>query len=178
MRITIRVPSHPLALQSAWSGLAGIGEPDIERGGGAWWLHMRVEDKPPALNRALEVFVRINVLLMRAWQARGHQVPSIYELAAGGFRYKPEPRGREWWQTFVDNIDEGSGDCEDLAGHQAGFYRAELAIPARAVTKKTGAHVYHAVVEHPGGAIEDPSLPLGLAEYRMRRRQQRQQRSA
>jgi hypothetical protein len=169
MRIVIRLPQHPVAVHEALMGLSLVGQPDVSRARGSVWLAMPVADKPEALDQALEALTRINVLLMRAWQARGHRVPSVYELSAlRGFRYKPEPRGREWWQTFVDNIGEGSGDCEDLASHQAGYYRVN-GLPADAVARRTGRRMYHAVVRHVGGAIEDPSLPLGLAEWRLRR---------
>ena len=180
MRVSIRVPRHPLALQSVMGGLDSLSRPsfDESRDGRAWWLRFNVANNPTALNEALELLTRLNVITMREWIARGGHVPSVYELATTtGFRYKPEPKGREWWQTWADNVIEREGDCEDLATHQAGYYRVVGGIPARAVTKKTGKRVYHAVVEHAGGAIEDPSLPLGLAEWRLRNARRRRARS-
>lgn len=175
MRIEIRVPNHPLALQSVLSGLTKIGRPKLRERDGSQWISMRVDDKPEALNEALEVGTRLNVLLMRAYLANGGEhIPSVYELAVGGrFKYMPEPKGREWWQTWVDNLAEREGDCEDIAMHQASWYRVMLGVLARATTKRTGRRVYHAVVEHPGGAVEDPSLPLGLAHYRLERARRR-----
>lgn len=178
MKVTIRVPGHPVALASVMGGL-DLESPEIEPGRGEWWLRFHVDDTPPALNHALEALVRLNTTLMRAWMAQGHAVPNVYQLAAlSGFRYKPEPKGREWWQTWIDNVAERSGDCEDLAGHQAAWNRAVLGVPAWARTKKTAPRVYHAIVEHLGGVVEDPSLPLGLAEQRARRRAARARKAA
>jgi len=169
VRIEIRIPPHPLTVESTWRGLSRIGQPSTTTRDGAVWLAMNVADTPASLDEALEVLVRLNELLMRAWQRQGRVVPSVYDLAVlQGFRYKPEPPGREWWQTFVDNMATNEGDCEDIACHQAAYYRVN-GLPADAATKKTGRRIYHAITRHVGGQIEDPSLPLGLAEWRTRR---------
>lgn len=168
MHIHIRIPRHPLAIREALMGLDALGVPRVVSRGTGSWVSMRVDNNKRALNQALEALVRINVLLMRAWRELGRPVPSIYDAAREGFRYVQEPQGREWWQTWLDNVATLEGDCEDIACHQAAYYRLND-LPASATTKRTGRTVYHAVVRHPGGAIEDPSLPLGLAEWRMRR---------
>lgn len=38
--------------------------------------------------------------------------------------------------------------------------------PARAFCKRTGKRTYHALVEHPDGRIEDPSIALGMKRRR------------
>ncbi len=127
-------------------------------------LTMVVPDLPAALNEALEGLVRINVKLLLAAIRAGRPVPPLYRL---GVRYKREPLKREWWQTVMDNAVEQWADCEDLATHRAAELRvggalAGIPYPARAVCKRTGPRMYHAVVQHPDGRIEDPSRALGM----------------
>ncbi len=88
-------------------------------------------------------------------------------------------------------------DCEDLASHRASEHRvgallarvanlapqeqrkaiyvtakhpqlSYLLYPARAICVRTGPHTYHAIVEHPDGTREDPSLVLGMRASRRR----------
>lgn len=173
MRIVFRLPAAPRVDDSAIRGLVDLapsmrvlGRPTGER-----WVSLVVPNERPALNRALEVGTRINESLMRDWSSAGYHVPSVYELAAvAGLRYKPEPPGQEWWQTFLDNLERDDGDCEDLAMHQAAWYRHTGEDPqAKATSKRTGRRMYHAIVKRGDGTIEDPSMPLGLAELRRKR---------
>jgi hypothetical protein len=168
MHIHIRIPRHPLAQHTLMGSLDELGVPRMTSRGGVSWVSMPVGHTKPALDRALAALVKINELLMDAWSVNGLRVPSVYDCARAGLKYKPEPTGREWWQTWIDNAEELEGDCEDLASHQAAWYRHN-GMPARATCRRTGKRVYHAIVEHPGGVVEDPSLPLGLAEWRARR---------
>lgn len=147
---------------------------------------MVVPDVPAALNQALEGLVRVNAAMLVAGLLVGRPVPPLYRSP---IRYKQEPPGREWWQTVADNQVEPIADCEDLACHRVGELRigpvwtvggVEEAIerfglhellggvlyPARAVCKRTGKRTYHALVEHPDGRIEDPSLVLGMKRRR------------
>jgi hypothetical protein len=153
------------------------------------WITMRVPDHPVALRAALVGLVSLNVETMRAVKARGHRIPSVYEAGIRfkrnearararelwfrergnvGLRWVPEPRGREWWQTWVDNLKEGEGDCEDLASHQVAWYIVEAEIPCYADVIPTGPKTYHAIVRWPDGTIEDPSLVLGMPDPRDR----------
>lgn len=148
---------------------------------------MRVPNHPAALRAALVGLVSLNVETMRAVMARGHRVPSVYEA---GVTFKPderrarsrelwfetrgprsllwtaEPPGREWWQTWIDNLKESEADCEDIAAHQAAWYRVHYGIPCIADVVPTGHRTFHAVVRWPDGTIEDPSLVLGMPDPR------------
>ena len=59
-------------------------------------------------------------------------------------------------------IDEGFGDCEDLAGSRAGELRAKGYRRARAFAKRTGPKLVHILVDRGDGVIEDPSRRLGM----------------
>lgn len=148
------------------------------------WIVMKVPNHPRALKAALEGLTALNVTTMLALARLGHEIPSVYEAALkfqpnekrrelwqrergdDALIYKPEPPGREWWQTWIDCLQEGEGDCEDLAGYQAGYYRAMHGIGAAVDVIPTGRKTYHAVVRWPDGTLEDPSLVLGMPDPR------------
>jgi len=134
------------------------------------WVYVRVPDQKPDLDRMLAIHQRLNVITMRDAARRGVRIPTPYQLhAIGRLCYKPEPKGREWWQTWVDNIREGEGDCEDLASHEASHDEAILGVPSVAECIRSAPRVYHAIVRKPDGRISDPSMPLGLWWYRRER---------
>lgn len=141
---------------------------------GMRWVYVRVPDGKPTLDRMLRVLQRLNVQTMREAIARGVRIPSVYELhAIGKLQYVPEPKGREWWQTWIDNILEGVGDCEDLATHESS--RDEVSgVPSQSECIRSAPRVYHAIVRKPDGRIDDPSMPLGLWKYRLARRLRRE----
>lgn len=152
---------------------------------------MKVPNHPVALRAALLGLTNLNVVTMRAVKARGHRIPSAYEA---GVTFRPderrarakelwlrtrgpeslvwvaEPPGREWWQTWIDNLAESEADCEDIAAHQAAYYIVEHGIPCSVDVVPTGHRTFHAVVRWPDGTIEDPSLVLGMPDPRDRRR--------
>jgi hypothetical protein len=130
---------------------------------GTWW-HVRVPNTKPSLDHALGVLQGIDEHLLRTRLIGGKRIPSLYE---SGVRYAREPDGREWWQTVADNVIEREGDCEDLAGHRAADLVVYEGEPARAVAKRTGEHLYHAVVQRADGRIEDPSASLGMKSSAM-----------
>ena len=153
-------------------------------------LSMVVPDLPNVLRDALEGLVRVNARMLLAALRSGRPVPPLY--SPNFVRYKLEPPGREWWQNVADNVSERKADCEDLATHRTAELRVAPLIefvatfggdrlrslldnsdatdaivsgslyPARAVCKRTGRKTIHALVEHPDGRIEDPSLALGM----------------
>lgn len=155
------------------------------------WITMNVPDHPAAIRAALTGLVVLNVETMRAVKARGHRIPSVYEA---GVTFKPderkararelwldtrgpaslvwvaEPPGREWWQTWIDCLKERSGDCEDIAAFQVGYYIVEHGLPCFVDVIPTGRRTLHAVVRWPDGTLEDPSLVLGMPDPRDRRR--------
>ena len=122
---------------------------------------MRIGFRLPAsramLNAALEGLTQANVALLRS-----RRLPPLYE---SGVVYRQEPPGREDWLTADQVLKRKHGDCEDLATWRAAEYRVG-GIPARAVAKRTGRRRFHAVVEFPDGAIEDPSAMLGMRRRR------------
>jgi hypothetical protein len=126
---------------------------------GTWW-HVKVPNTKPTLDHALGVLQGINEHLLRTRRIGGQPIPPLY---AAGVHYEREPDGREWWQTVADNVIEREGDCEDLACHRAADLVVYEREPARAVAKRTGAHLYHAVVQRADGTIEDPSARLGMS---------------
>lgn len=106
------------------------------------------------LAAALEGLTATNYCLL----ARSRKAPALY---ASGVRYQREPRGREQWQTAPQVLRAGFGDCEDLAAWRAAELRIQ-GIPAKATVIRTGPKMFHAVVQHPDGSIEDPSRRLGM----------------
>jgi hypothetical protein len=155
-------------------------------------ITMRVPNHPLALNGALEGLVRVSAAELLALLMRGHDVPDLYSsgiryeqeppgqefwgTVAENFKKLQAARKRGGKPRHID--------CEDLAGHLAGQHRVAPAVdmgvqnaltrfgaesiiagclyPARAVCRRSGKRVYHAVVEHPDGTIEDPSRALGM----------------
>jgi len=91
-----------------------------------------------------------------------HRVPHLY---TAGVRYERETGGRENWQEIATTLRLRRGDCEDLGCWRA----AELqhagikarAFP-RAKRRDDGSTLYHILVRHPDGRIEDPSRQLGM----------------
>lgn len=102
----------------------------------------------------MEALVQINKTYIET-----HRVPPLYKT---NVIYKIE-KG-ENWKDIPNIIDDGWGDCEDLACWRT----AELqyaGVKARPYIKwrKVGRlWVYHALVWRPGNKIEDPSLALGM----------------
>lgn len=160
---------------------------------------MRVPNHPLALNAALEGLVRVSAAELLALLIRGHDVPKLYAsgiryeqepkgyekwgTVAENFKELKRAKRERRKTRYID--------CEDLAGHRAAEHRiapalamgieAALAMfgapaiiagclyPARAVCKRTGKRMYHAIVRHPDGTIEDPSRALGMRRAGERR---------
>jgi len=110
------------------------------------------------LNVMLEALTKIDVLYL----LRHPETPSIYKA---GVKYMEEPPGQEDWQDIPTTISMGIGDCEDVACWRT----AELivrGIPAKAIFKEQrradGGYLFHILVQHPNGYLEDPSRILGM----------------
>lgn len=122
-------------------------------------LHVRL-DIPPVprlLEAAAEGLVQTNVALMEMASEHGVELPPLYE---SGIVYRPEPSGREWWETAHDLLDvvpDRSGDCEDLAAYRAAELRFYHGEDARVAIVTTPRGSFHAIVEHEDGELEDPS---------------------
>ncbi len=116
---------------------------------------------PITLEAVAESLTAVNYMLMTAAGNRGREVPLLYE---SGIVYRREPPGREWWETVADLLRVGEGDCEDLAAYRAAELRYRYGVPARVRIYRTQRGTYHAVVQYPDGAIEDPSRILVTLE--------------
>lgn len=129
---------------------------------------MQVPASRTTLTSALEGLTALNATLLQR-----HPLPPLYQ---SGVRYRVEQPVRiggypvEDWANAHDTFAKGHGDCEDLACWRAAELRLD-GIPARAVAIRTGPRMYHAVVLHPDGNIEDPSRRLGMKVPSRRRRQ-------
>lgn len=108
-----------------------------------------------AINQALESLVMSNLEELRSGIGRG----TVLEHA----RYQREPVGAEQWKTRARVMQDGQGDCEDLAAALAAELRW-IGVPAIAIARLSRSGVgYHAVVRVRGIDKElDPSRWLGM----------------
>ena len=109
----------------------------------------------------LESLVSIN----RLWLQNNPGTPLLYK---SDVIYKRELPGMEVWKDIPTILEDGYGDCEDLACWRVAEYHMK-GIKARPyITWKrnsTGGWLYHALVWLPGEKIEDPSLSLGMRGF-------------
>lgn len=125
-------------------------------------LHVRIDIPPiPAMLEALvEGLVLLDIEMLKHAEARGVELPPIYE---SGIVYRREPIGREWWESARDLLHvakDRSGDCEDVCAFRCAelrYYDNEDASP-RVIVNPTGS--FHVVVERADGSIEDVSRIL------------------
>ena len=82
-------------------------------------------------------------------------IPKLYESEV---KYQLEDPGLEEWRAIPSILEHGVGDCEDLTAWRIAELRNE-GVDAQPLFLDNGAG-WHAVVEHPDGTIEDPSLVL------------------
>lgn len=121
---------------------------------------------PLELTRAmLGIGLRALVAQNLAWLIVHPNTPKLYD---SGVVYEREPPGQEEWQTIPSVIDQGSGDCEDLAAWRvAELQRAGE--PARIITKSarqlSGKLLIHVLVRRGDGTLEDPSMLLGMGIF-------------
>jgi len=105
------------------------------------------------------------------WLREYPNTPALYQ---SGVVYQREPPGREDWQDIPTTIERRNGDCEDLATWRAAELQAKgvraraIAMPRPMVVgpgRELGT-LWHIVVVHPNGSIEDPSRLLGMEPAR------------
>ncbi len=92
-----------------------------------------------------------------------HPTPPLYSAPV---KYAFAPGLPDAWKDIPTILEDGHGDCEDLACWRAAELR-HAGIPCRPYIKwrqsKEGrGMIYHVVVWWPDGRIEDPSLALGM----------------
>lgn len=90
--------------------------------------------------------------------------PGTPELYTSGVLYKLE-LSTENWQDIPTTLLRGFGDCEDLAMWRCAELQLEGINAMPYITWRQtpqGNTIYHALVRHPSGLIEDPSRALGM----------------
>jgi len=112
---------------------------------------------------------RVLMMLLKAlvecnldYLARHPETPHPY---AAGVRYRREERGEERWKSIPKILEDGSGDCEDLAAYLAAFLVRSgvksVGIVLRWRLLSSGGRLFHVLVRTPDG-YEDPSRRLGM----------------
>lgn len=106
----------------------------------------------------LEALTRCNVLWLETH-------PSAVELYRSGVRYRQE-KDTEAWLDIPHVLENGWGDCEDLAAWRVAELR-NRGVKAKPYLKwyshpDQGITLYHVLVKLPNGTIEDPSKMLGM----------------
>lgn len=105
----------------------------------------------------MEALSQINGL----WIINNDDVPLLYD---SGVQYKAESH-QENWQDIPHILDNGEGDCEDLACWRIAELRKVAgirAMPFISWRRINDSLRYHALVRWPDGKVEDPSLALGM----------------
>lgn len=108
------------------------------------------------LSAVAEGLAALSFVQMLAAQRAGRPMPALYE---SGIVYRREQPRSERWQSAVELLATGQGDCEDLAAYRA----AELRLagePATVYIKRTARGTFHAIVRRADGTLEDPSRIL------------------
>lgn len=97
----------------------------------------------------------------REWLETYPGTPPLYKSPV---LYRLEPK-TEIWQDIPTTLARGFGDCEDLACWRIAELQQEGIAAMPYITwrkRRDGGTVYHALVRHPDGLIEDPSRALGM----------------
>jgi len=109
--------------------------------------------------RHLNVLVRslcaLDVLYLRAHP----QTPALKE---SGVIYKNQPHGCERFLTVPAVLEQGNGDCDQLAPWRAAELRVRHGIKAMPEVKRMSTNLWHVFVRMPDGSVEDISAHLGM----------------
>jgi hypothetical protein len=124
-------------------------------------LYIDVPRIPEFLEIPAEALTALNYQLMRVAADNGAEFPPLY---GSGIVYRREPPGREWWESALELVELGEGDCEDLAAYRAAELRFREAEPARVRIYRTRRNTYHAIVERGDGSFEDPARIVAQLE--------------
>ena len=98
----------------------------------------------------VETLVEVNRIVLRASGAVAAPATSLY---ASGVRFQEDAR----WQDVTSMRSTGYGDCKDLVAWRLAELRGQ-GVDARLhviFSKAGGTDVFHMVVLHPGGQLED-----------------------
>ena len=112
------------------------------------------------LDAALEATTRANEAALKAGDAK----PISPFIKAGRVRWKPEPfTDGEHFDLSRQVVERGWGDCDDLAPAYAAELRYTGRDPgARAVVRRSGPNLWHAVTLLSDGTVKDPSRSAGM----------------
>ncbi len=117
-----------------------------------------LQESQTYLQLLLHALVALDVAFLRFHP----DTPPLYRT---GVRYRRERRDQEQWLQIPRVLARKHGDCEDLASWRVAELRARHGIdawPCFHFRKVGRALVYHIVVCHPDGTVEDPSRILGM----------------
>jgi hypothetical protein len=114
------------------------------------------------LDAALEATTRANEAALKAGDAK----PISPFIKAGRVRWKPEPfTDGEHFDLSRQVVERGWGDCDDLAPAYAAELRYTGRDPgARAVVRRSGPNLWHAVTLLSDGTVKDPSRSAGMGK--------------
>lgn len=119
---------------------------------------LEVPSSPGTYSAALEGLTGVNEVLMR----RDPSIPPLYSTGAL-WEVRPGDPSELKWRYAPDVAGEGWGDCQDLSAYRAAELRVSGVDPkAHVRVYPTGTNSYHAVVARGNGAVEDPSVILGM----------------
>ena len=114
---------------------------------------------------------RVLGVLLRALAAANVEYlrhhPATPRLYRAGVRYRAERVPREFWKGVVETLEDGHGDCEDLACWRVAELIVRDGVAAEPVFRfrRIGRlSVYHILVRLPDGRVEDPSALLGMGQ--------------
>jgi len=111
----------------------------------------------PILDASLEAVTRLDEALVEA-----REVPPMDQVM-NRIRWKPEPPGDEHFDHAKKILKRGHGDCDDMAPYWAATLRATGKDPgAKAVVRRSGPKMWHAIVQRSNGKIDDPSKWTGM----------------
>lgn len=123
--------------------------------------HMDTEESVRVFLALLEQLVVTNL----AWLRKHPDTPHPYH---SGVVYRREGRGRERWKGIKKIVEDGEGDCEDLAAFLCAwmlFHRQPCAIVLQWRVLPNGKHLMHVLVrDRVSRKLEDPSKVLGMKE--------------
>lgn len=119
------------------------------------------EQARPASERVLGLLLEALTQANTIYLDQHPQTPPLYR---SGVVYRREESGQEEWETIPLVLTCGYGDCEDLAAWRAAELRKQGVNAACSFyfRRRGPMSIYHIVVRHPDGRIEDPSSLLGM----------------
>jgi hypothetical protein len=115
---------------------------------------------PEVLEAALEATTAANHAMLES----GDVEPISHSIRKGKVKWKPETFTDGEHFDLSDTVQKrGWGDCDDLAPALAAELRATGRDPdARAIVKRSGPNLWHAVTQTSDGRILDPSKAAGM----------------